>query len=107
MMRMTYEVLTKIATKECAKLFAVHKSSIENIATSFWKKKPSPHVPGYINRMLAVLRRHLIQARQSANGGSIREPGVEWDCVVRIHSQRSITALAPSEPPRKTMSSLH
>ena len=105
MMRMTYEVLT-IATKDCAKYFAAYKSSIENSTTSFWKEKPSPHFPAYINSMLAVLRRQLIQARQSANGGSIREPGFEWDCV-KIHNGRGITALAPSEPPRKTVSSLH
>ena len=48
----------------------------------------------------------VIQARQSANGGSIREPGVEWDFVVKIHNRRCIAALAPLEPPRKTVSSL-
>ena len=106
MMPTTYEVSTEIAVKDCAKHFAVYQRSIENSATDFWKKKPSPHVSAYINGMLAVLRRQLIQARQSANGGSIRDPGVEWDCV-KIHNRRGITALAPPEPPRKILSSLN
>ena len=78
MMRMTYEASTKIATKDYGEHFAVYQRGIENSATKFWKKEPSPQVPVYINSMLAVLRRvrHLLQARQSANGGSIREPGV-------------------------------